>query len=544
MINLMNRLPGQRSLCIAMTVIVLLAGCGKPSATQPPPQPTTTPTDEPTATPVPPSPEATSDAFLRAWEEADYGAMYALLSAESRATVDAQAFTQRYQNAMMTASVLTVTTRLESVLREDDQAAAAFQVSLDTALFGRLTASTTMSLSMQSEAWGIDWESAAIWPQLAGDKYFHARYSIPIRANIYDHNGLGLATQGTIVTLGVIPGEIENEAGLLQTLTAITGMSAEEIQARYESSNPEWKIPIADIAAEVSIEQNEALAAISGIYREEKEGRTYPHGEASPHVVGWVAPVPAEQLPAYRSRGYRGDEMVGVAGLEAWGEEILAGQHGGRLSIITATGEEVAELGQREAVPGRAIHTTLSRDFQEKTQQILGSRKGAIVVLDTETGAVRALVSSPGFDPNVFVGPTSNVERSQVLTDPRHPLINRATQGTYPTGSVFKIVTISAGMEEAGLDPLGSTFNCPGYWDGLGRGARKYCWKADGHGQINLQDALSASCNVTFYTVGKALHELDPDILSRFGSSFGLGEATELEGLYQESGLMPSSEWK
>jgi penicillin-binding protein 2 len=529
-----------------MALIVLLASCSQPQATQPPPQPTLlpTPTEEPTATPVPPSPEATSDAFLRAWEAGDYPAMYTLLSARSRATLDAEAFTQRYQNALTTASVLTVTTRLESVLRKEDQATAAYQVTLDTALFGTLTGNSTISLTLQSEAWGINWESGLIWPQLAGDRYFHTTYSIPIRANIYDRDGLGLATQGTIVTLGVIPGQIEDEAQLLQTLSLITGLSADEIRTQYESASPDWQIPIADIPAQVSVEQNEVLAAIPGIYRDEKEGRTYPRGEACPHVVGWVAPVPAEQLLAYRSRGYRGDEMVGVAGLEAWGEEILAGQHGGKLSVITATGEEVAELGQREAAPGRPIYTTFSRDVQEKAQQILGGRKGAIVVLDVETGAVRALVSGPGFDSNVFVGPTSDVERSQVLADPRHPLINRATQGTYPTGSVFKVVTMSAGMEEAGLDPLGSSFNCPGYWDGLGVGARKLCWKTDGHGQINLQDGLSASCNVVFYNVGKTLHELDPNILPQFGSSFGLGEATGLVGLYEESGVMPGPEWK
>jgi penicillin-binding protein 2 len=470
--------------------------------------------------------------------------MYSLLSASSRATLESESFSQRYQNAMTSASVLTVTTSLESVLREQEQARAAFAVTFQTALFGTLSASGTMSLSLQSEAWGIDWEPGAIWPQLEGDKYFHTRYSIPVRANIYDRDGLGLATEGTIVTLGVIPGQIEDETSLLQTLSAVTGLSADTIRARYASANPDWKIPVADIAAEVSVEQNEALSAISGIYREEKDGRTYPHGAACPHVVGWVAPVPAEQLQAYRSRGYRGDEMVGVAGLEAWGEDILAGQHGGRLSIITATGEEVAQLAQREPAPGRPIYTTFSRDFQESVQQILGNRKGAVVVLDPRTGAVRALVSAPGFDANVFVGPTSDMERAQVLTDARHPLVNRATQGTYPTGSVFKIVTMSAGMDEATLDPTGSTFNCPGYWDGLGRGARKYCWKADGHGQVNLQDGLSTSCNVTFYNVGKTLHELDADALPRMGSSFGLGEATGLLGLYEESGLMPGPEWK
>lgn len=539
----------QRLLYTATALLIILASCRTSTVEGPTAQPTAAPTDAPTATP-PPAPEATANAFLRAWEQSDYAAMYALLSPQSQAGVEEEAFTQRYQNALATASVITVTATLQSALRESDRASAAYHVTLETALFGTLAGDATMSLVPTGGAWGIDWDASLIWPQLAPDdatqsaRYFRTTYSIPIRANIYDANGLGLATQGTIVTLGVIPAQIQDEQALLQALNSVTGLSSDVIRDRYESVNPQWKVPIADIPAEVSVEWHDVLASLAGLYREEKTGRTYPHGEAAPHVVGWVAPVPAEDLLAYRSRGYRGDEMVGVAGLEAWGEAILAGQHGGTLHIVTETGEAVMELRQRESVPGRSIYTTLDRDIQERVQQILGDRTGSIVVLDVHRGAVRALVSGPGFDPNVFVGPSSDVERARILADPRHPLINRALQGTYPTGSVFKIVTMSAGMEEIGLDPLASSFSCPGYWDGLGRGARKYCWKEDGHGQIVLQDGLSASCNVVFYDVGKALHELDPDILSRFGSRFGLGQATGLEGLLEESGLMPNPAWK
>ncbi len=546
----MERYRTQWLFRIASVLMVLLAGC-RASPTEPSPtQPVIAPTNEPTATPLPPTPETTANAFLRAWEQDDYETMHALLSPQSQRAFEIESFRQRYSNALTAASVLTVTTGLQSVLREGDQAAAAFHLSLETALFGTLDANATMSLTLTSEVWGIDWGAGLIWPQLAEEgptessKYFRTRYSIPVRANIYDTNGLGLATQGTIVTVGVIPAQFEDEEEVLQALSSITGLSPEAIREQYESTNPEWKVPIADIPAEVSVEENDVLASLAGLYREEKTGRTYPHGEAAPHVVGWVAPVPAERLEVYRSRGYRGDEMVGVSGLEAWGEEILAGQHGGALSIITATGEEVTQLRQRDPVPGRSIYTTLDRDLQEKAQQILGGRKGAIVVLDARTGAVRAMVSGPGFDPNIFVGPTSDVERSQVLADPRHPLVNRALQGTYPTGSVFKIVTMSAGMEEADMEPTQTSFNCPGYWDGLGRGARKQCWKTDGHGQIVLQDGLSASCNVVFYNVGKALHEIDPGILSQFGHHFGLGESTGLESLLEEGGLMPGPAWK
>ncbi|MFW6135789.1 MAG: penicillin-binding protein 2 [Chloroflexota bacterium] len=535
----------RRWLLSAATVALVLSGaCGSLPTPPPVAEPTATPTDEPTATPVPASAEAAAALYLSAWEAEEYATMYSLLSTESRAALDGDTFAQRYRNALSSGSVLTVTTELRSVLREDQSARAWFDVTLETALFGTMTAENTMSLVLEGRAWGVDWDSGLIWPELAGDKYFRTRYTIPVRANIYDRNGLGLATQGTIVTVGVIPGQMEDETTLLATLAAITGLAPETIQSRYGSANPEWRVPIADIPAAVSVEENEALSSTAGIYREEKQGRLYPHGEATGHVVGWVAPVPAEALGAYRRRGYQGDEMVGIAGLEAWGEEILAGGHGGTLAVVTGAGETVAELGHRDATPGRPIHTTLDRELQEQVQGILGDRQGAVVVLDVDSGAVRALVSGPGFDPNILVGPAASVARAEVLSNPRHPLFNRAAQGIYPTGSVFKIVTMSAGMEEGGLDPETSTFFCPGYWDGLGVGARKHCWKEDGHGEITLKDGLSASCNVTFYNVGKALHELDPEILPRFGKNFGLGESTGLEGLVEESGTMPDPAWK
>ena len=531
-------------LWVAMSLVLLAAACGESPAVQPSPNPTVLPPDEPTVTPELASADAAAAAFLGSWMAGDYAAMYALVSPESQTALDADAFTRRYRNALNSASVITVTARLDSVLRDGERAAAAYEVSLDTALFGTLTADSTMSLRLHGRTWRIDWDPGLIWPQLAEDNYFRTSYRIPVRANVYDRGGLGLATQGKIVTVGVIPGQIEDETAVLQLLARITDLSPEAIRARYASANPDWKVPIGDIPAEVSVEQDEALSSLAGIYREEKDSRMYPHGEATGHVVGWVAPVPAERLTEYRRRGYRGDEMVGVAGLEAWAEGIVAGQHGGTLSVVTAAGEPVAELGHREAQPGRAVYTTLDRQFQEKVYEILGGRKGAIAVLDVQSGAVLALVSGPGFDPNVFVGPAGAAERSEVLLDPRQPLFNRVTQGTYPIGSVFKIVTMAAGMEAGGLDPLTSIFDCPGYWDGLGRAARKYCWREEGHGQITLQDGLAGSCNVTYYEVGKMLHELDPEILPRFAREFGLGKPVGLEGLVEEMGLMPGPEWK
>lgn len=548
MINLKPQTPNLQ-FTFAILMIFLLVSCSDPSTTTPI-FPTSTPIPpSPTPTPIPPSPDATAATFLNAWEAGDYAIMYTLLSPSSQAAIDAESFTARYQTALSTATVLTVTTRLQSALQEDNQAYVSFQLTFDTALVGTLTADVVMSLSLHGEQWLVDWEEGLIWPQLAGGQYFRMAYIIPARANIYDRGGLGLATTGTIVTIGVIPGEIEaeSEETLLAALSTVTGLPPDEIRGRYVAAPADWRVPIADIPAEVSVDHNDLLSSIPGIYRDEKEGRTYPDSQetgAAPHVVGWVSPVPAEQLEAYRARGYRGDEWVGVSGLEAWGEDILAGQHGGVLSVVTSAGETIATVAERPASPSRAIYTTFDRGFQRQVQQILGGRKGAIVVLDAHTGAVRALASGPGFDPNVFIGPAGAVGRSQILADPRRPLFNRATQGTYPLGSVFKIVTIATAMEKAGMDPDQTFFHCPGYWEGLGPDFRKVCWKEEGHGDISLKDGLTASCNVVFYNVGQTLDGVDPGALPSMGQGFGLGEVTGLEGVIEQGGLMPDPDWK
>ena len=537
-----------RKTALVIASLLLVVACKGPEAATPgtptPTTPTVTPTISPTTTPAQAMPDAAAALFLDSWMKGDYGTMYDLLSPSSRAATDADGFAHTYRSTLIEASVLTVTTRLQSSLRDGDRAWASFHLTLDTALAGTMVTETVMSLSRHSGRWNVDWDRALIWPQLSGDRYFRMEYTIPLRANLYDRNGLGLAREGIIVTVGVIPGEVEDDEALIAALMQITDLTAEEIQGRYVTAPATWKIPIADIPAEVSIEHNQLLATTPGIYRDEKPGRIYPHGNAAPHVVGWVAPVPAEQLDVYRARGYRGDEMVGIYGLESWGEEILGGKHGGRLALVNGIGDVIEVLSETAPVPGRAIYSTIDRDFQEKVQQIVGKRRGAIVVLDVKTGAVLALASGPGFDSNVFTGPAGEVGRSQILADPRHPLINRATHGTYPLGSVFKIVTIAAAMEEAHMDPEGTSFNCPGYWVGLGAGARKGCWKADGHGDITLKDALTASCDVTFYEVGLTLDGVGEDILPRYARGFGFGVPTGLEELLEDAGLVPDYEWK
>ena len=527
-------------------LLLLLVGCSTAPATDPTVSPGATlapsPTAAPTPTEAPPSPGATARVFLEAWSIRDYATMYARLSPSSRAVWGEGSFTGRYTESMGAAGVITITTQLESALHEDSQVRVAFYQEFNTALFGDLTADNTMVLTLYEGQWWVDWSPALIWPMLTSDRYFHTSYVIPVRANIYDRDGLGLAVAGKIVTVGVVPGQIQDEAAVLDGISRVTGMTFEDIKSHYEGMPTDWRIPVAEIPGEVSIENNEMLSSLAGVYRDEKDGRLYPGGGSAAHIVGWVSPIPAEGLLRYQGLGYRGDEWVGAYGIEAWGEQMLAGEHGGKLTIIDESGNVVMEMAEREAVPARPVYTTLDRDFQEAVQQIIGGRRGSIVVLDANTGAVRALASGPGFDANIFAGPAGAQERSQVLSDPRNPLFNRAVYGAYPCGSVFKIVTIAAGMEAAGMDPAGTTFNCPGYWVGLGPGAQKGCWTT--HGDITLEDGLTASCDVVFYSVGLILDGLDPTILPEYTRGFGFGVTTGLDVLAEDPGLVPDPDWK
>ena len=518
--------------------MILAGGCRTASVS---PTPTPIP---PTSTPppIPHLPEATAAAFLDAWERGDYETMYGLLSPPSRTAVDLDTFVHRYQAALQTATVLTLTTDLQAVLQEGTHAQATYQITWETGLVGTLITETVMPLSLYGDRWGVEWSGNLIWPGLGDNNYFYMEYQIPARANIYDRNGLALATKGTIVTVGVVPGEIQDEAEVVSALTVLTGLPSEEVRSRYAGRPADWWTPIADIPVQTTV-QHADLLDIPGIEARQKEGRTYWDGGVAPHIVGWVAPIPAEELKAYRAQGYRGDEWVGVAGLEKWGEPYLAGRHGGTLYLMDPTGQVISIVAHRDAVPSRPIHTTIDRNLQEKVQQILGDRRGAIVVMDVHTGAILAMASGPSFDPNAFVGPGSEPERIAILTDPDRPLLNRATQGGYPCGSVFKIVTMAAALEAGGMTPT-TSFYCPGYWEGLGPAYRKTCWKADGHGNITLKDALTASCDVTFYEVGLRLDTTDPNILPTFGRAFGLGVPTGLQEIPEFPGLMPDPEWK
>jgi penicillin-binding protein 2 len=517
--------------------------------------PLPTPTAEPTATSIPSGAEGIGLAFFRAWEGKDYLGMYSLLSPQSQALVDSRSFVDLYEELMATATVQAIHAQPVSARQEGERAEFSAQVTWDTAAVGQITRDHRMELVYSDGRWGVVWDESLILPELTGGNSLLMEHRIPSRANIYDVDGEALAYQGSVVTLGVIPGRIENEEGLLNTVSPLLNQTPEEVRLLYASALPDWYIPLGDITGEAMqanfAELEPHLGA--GLVTEDRLSRLYTDTGVAAHIVGYTGFVPAELLEFYKSRGYRGDEQVGLAGVEEWGEEYLSGVRGGVLNLVGPNGEYINTIQEGEPKQARSVYTTIDLGFQAAVEQALAeaiethglAEAGSVVVLDPYTGAVKAMASYPTYNPKVFdaLRVDSGDELLRVLNDPGRPLVNRVTQGEYPPGSTFKIVTFSAAVN-SGLYTPTSRYTSTGTWDRLGESFIKYDWLEGGHGTIALSQALVVSCNSCFYDVGYNLDQEDPYFLPETARQFGLGAATGIQGVLENEGLIPDPDWK
>jgi penicillin-binding protein 2 len=260
------------------------------------------------------------------------------------------------------------------------------------------------------------------------------------------------------------------------------------------------------------------------------------------HATGYVGEASEQQIESSNSKLRPGD-VVGKSGLERQYNDILMGTDGMRRVIVNSVGKEVDHLSQQDPIPGKEIQLSVDMDLQQVAEQSLGARPGAVVALDPRTGEVLAMVSRPTPDPNDFAVRISGKEWKELNEDPLKPLLNRAIQAQLAPGSVFKIVTATAMLEDHNPSE-GFTTYCPGY--GMFFGRQYHCWVyyskkgATSHGATNLHEAILKSCDVFFYTVGM---KMGIDRLSYWGDKFGLGHRTGVDLPSEEPGLMPSEEW-
>ena len=265
--------------------------------------------------------------------------------------------------------------------------------------------------------------------------------------------------------------------------------------------------------------------------------RRYVEGELAAHALGYVGEVTETELATPEFVNFKSGDQVGKTGLERAYNSVLVGKDGFKRVIVNSFGREMPDkLAEEPYIPGNDLVTTIDLDLQRAAEDAFKDQMGAVVALDPRTGEVLAFVSKPGYDPNLFATRISAADYRNLMDDSRKPMLNRALQSHFAPGSVFKVFMAAAGLEAGTLNPLRSIF-CGGeatFW-----GHVFHCDKH--HGTLSLHDAIVQSCDVYFYNVG---NELGIDRIANYAKMMGLGRKTGIDLPNEDSGLIPSREWK
>jgi len=296
--------------------------------------------------------------------------------------------------------------------------------------------------------------------------------------------------------------------------------------AGYKSAMPVRVSP--DLSPAAFIALNEKMPSLPGVEIQGESSRNYRYGSLAAHVLGYVGEATAEDLK--KNPDYPMGMIVGHAGIERIANEDLRGVWGGQMIEVDAAGRHVQRLGYKPAKSGKSVTLTLDLPLQQTAEKFLGNRRGAVVVLDVKTGAVRALASAPTYDPNLFTRRVSNAEWQRLQAQDK-PFLNRALQG-YPPGSTFKIVTSAAAIESGKYNvnsrvATSSAFNLGGHL---------FHEHGSSYGVIGFQKALTVSSNTFFYQVG---FRTGPEEISKWAKKFGIGTTNlGLEG--ETNGSVPT----
>ena len=371
----------------------------------------------------------------------------------------------------------------------------------------------------------------------------------PKRGLIYDRNGVLLADNRPSYILSVVRERVQDlEATLaeLQMLLSVSASDLEKFHKKLKRRRPYEAVPL---RFRLTGEERARLAVnryrLPGVVVDAQLLRHYPHGELFSHALGYVGRINEREALILDETDYRGTFHVGKVGVEKYYEDVLHGEVGYQNVESNAHGRVLRVLERHLPTPGTDLVLHLDIRVQQAAVEALGDQRGAVVAIDPLTGGVLALVSTPGFDTNLFVNGISSKEYSALRDSLDVPLFNRAIQGQYPPGSTIKPIMAMAGLESGLVTPQ-STVADPG-WYRLPGDSRKYRdWilriRGTGHApRVDLNMAIAESCDVYFYDLAR---RLTIDRMYEYLHPYGFGERTGIDTTNERPGVLPSTRWK
>ncbi|EKD40339.1 MAG: hypothetical protein ACD_75C00084G0003 [uncultured bacterium] len=364
------------------------------------------------------------------------------------------------------------------------------------------------------------------------------------RGHLLDRHGREIVTNRPSFNVVLIQEDSPDVGDVLKRLAPILKIDISELweKIRDASGTPRY-LPVRlkeDIDWQTLAYLENHNQEFSGIRTEVQPVRVYHYEDLAASTIGYLGAISKKEMAEVDPEIYNGQEIIGKRGIEKLREADLRGEKGQSFTEVDAKGFEQKQLKAVEPLPGREIRLTMDVDLQQIAESYMaaGDKSGAVVVMEVNTGRLLTAVSAPSIHIEDFIGGIGKEEWQALLDNPRHPLLNKVVQATYPPGSTYKMATALAGLAKGVIDE-DTSFYCPGQ---ISFGNRTYrCWKKGGHGTVSLNRAIGESCDVYFYQVGI---RVGVDSLAEYAQKLGLGKKTGAEMEFEKEGLTPTKKWK
>lgn len=366
----------------------------------------------------------------------------------------------------------------------------------------------------------------------------------PNRGLIYDRNGKLIAENIPVFSLEIIPSKVTTIKTVVNELAKVIPISNKDKKQFFKQLSQRRRFESIPLRTRLT-EQEVAQFAVNqhrfpGVIIKARMVRYYPYGEVLQPVLGYVGRINEQELERVDQNNYSATNFIGKLGIEKYFEEDLHGKVGYQQAEVDATGRILRVLSSAPPIPGKNLQLSIDLYLQQVTENAFDDQQGAAVAIQPATGQILALVSHPGFDPNLFVDGISTKDFQALQNDPRQPLYNRAIRGHYPPGSTIKPIMALAGLEAGIVTPEFELFD-PGWFQLKNSTHIYHDWKRTGHGWVNLYSAIVHSCDTYFFNLA---NKMGIERLATMLQQFEFGKRTGVEMQEELPGLVPTPAWK